>query len=270
MATDMFSAVGLTRQRWYQLSRGIRDPPAAQNTSFDSSKEVNLGDDQEEDEDDEDDELDLEYDSIDDCASCTSEPDNTSPLPASTPLDQLFADIEAKERREKESKVKEPLSLAMRNDKRKKIAFADFDKWARARTGATNDDSQSNKRDDTTPTETRDPTTILKVYVYEIQHMACFEIWTRAANGRFRPALMEINYTCSKLSNPDREIMISMIDALIDTYNKSVHASRSGIITDTYPKTEKGSNNWWHEKYNHYNDCIARLEFIKVKVEELV
>ena len=262
MATDMFSAVGLTRQRWYQLSRGIRDPPAAQNTSLDSSKEVNMGDDQEEDADDADDELDLEYDSIDDCVSCTSEPDNSPPLPASTPLDQLFADIEAKERREKESKVKEPLSLAERNEKRNKIAFADFDKWAGAKTGATNDDSQSNKHDNTTPTKTRDPTTILKGYVYEIQHMACFEIWTRAANGRFRPALMEINYTCSKLSNPNKEAMISMINALVDVYNKSIEASHSEIMTDTYPKSEKGSHGWWHDKYDHYNDCLERLEFM--------
>jgi len=51
--------------------------------------------------------------------------------------------------------------------------------------------------------------------------------------------------------------MISMIDALIDTYDKSVQASHSEILTDTYPKTEKGSNNWWHEKYNHYNDSSS-------------
>lgn len=219
-----------------------------------------MGDDQEEEGDYEDDELDLEYDYINDCASCTSELDNSPPLPASTPLDQLFADMEAKERREKESKVKDPLSLAERNEKRNKIAFADFDRWARA--GVTNDDSQSNKRDDTTPTKTRDPTTILKGYVYEIQHMACFEIWTRAANGRFRPALMEINYTCSKLSNPNKEVITSMINALVDVYNKSIQASHSEIMTDTYPKTGKGSNDWWHNKYNHYNDCIERLEFM--------
>lgn len=259
MATDMFSAVGLTRERYNQLRMGIRNPPATQNTSFDAGKELDSGDHHEEDEDEE---LDIEYDSIGDCASCNSETDNCSPLPASTPLDQLFADIEAKERGEKKSKVKEPMSLMARNDMRNKIGLANFDKWARARTGETVEDSQPDQRKDTAPIESDDTTAVLKNYVFEIQHMACFEIWTRAADSRFRPNLMEINFICSRMGNPEKEVMISMIDTLINIYDKSLYASHSEMMTYPYPKTEEGSNDWWREKINHYNDCIARLEFM--------
>jgi len=48
-----------------------------------------------------------------------------------------------------------------------------------------------------------------------------------------------------------------MIDALIDTYNKSIQASHSEDLTDTYPKTERGSDDWWHEKYNHCNNSLS-------------
>lgn len=265
MATDIFSAVGLTRQRWDQLRRGICNPPATQNTSSDASKEVDSEHQHEEDEDrdeDEDGKVDHDCDSVDDGASCTSKSDNSSPFPASTPLDQLFADIEAKELGEKDSKTKEPMSLMARNDKRNKLALADFDKWARARTGATTDGSQPNRHKETTPIESDEPTAILKNYVFEIQHMACFEIWTRAADSRFRPTLMEINFTCSRMGNPEQEVMSSMIDTLIDIYDKSLYASHSEMMTYPYPKTEEGSNDWWRKKINHYNDCIARLEFM--------
>jgi hypothetical protein len=157
------------------------------------------------------------------CASTIPTADVATRLPASTPLDQLFADIEAEERKKKlKARMEEQhrnrvIPLHRRIRKRNEETIFAVDKVVRSR-ATTTKQSQTIIPRDTTPMDAHD--TSLHEYLFEVKYMACWEISTRGFDNPSREDLMQINLLCARLDEPSEDDLLKLIDVMEKIYLK--------------------------------------------------
>jgi hypothetical protein len=168
-------------------------------------------------------------------ASATSTVDVVTRLPASTPLDQLFADIEAEERKKKmEVRLEEThrnrvIPLHRRIRKRNEKTIFAVDKIVRSR-AITIKQSQPIIPRDITPVDAYG--TDLHEYLFEVKYMACWEISTRGFDNPLREDLMQINYLCARLDEPSEEDLIKLLEVLRKIYLKYMEHDTDKMIHD--------------------------------------
>lgn len=156
-------------------------------------------------------------------------------LSASTPLDQLGADIEAEERAKSTVAFREPISL------------------------------QARVQQNTAPTLFYSVADSLRSYLSEIQYMFGWEMLTRAPDSRFGQGLEQIKYACP-LDPFDREAVLAPLEDLMEVFEKSLRMGGQRMVEDEntavpYLK-EVGSRQWWHVKIAQYYDCLDRINYL--------